>query len=86
LYRDPSPPEWRSSSDGKIKALPSLVVFARLINRLWRYRRKGLLALYENSPMISMPFAPSIVAFGRFGIGEGWTAREKAEWPLVGCL
>jgi hypothetical protein len=39
--------------------------------------RRSLLALYENWPMISMPFAPSIVAFGRFVIGESWTAREK---------
>lgn len=35
--------------------------------------------------MISMPFAPSIVAFRPPGIGGSWTAREKAGWPLVGC-
>jgi hypothetical protein len=44
-------------------------------------RRKGLLALFENSPMISMPFAPSIVAFRWFGICESWTAREKLGRP-----
>jgi hypothetical protein len=42
---------------------------------------EALLALYENSPMISMPFAPSIIAFGRFVIGESWTAREKLGCP-----
>jgi hypothetical protein len=44
-------------------------------------RRKGLLALYENSPMISVPFAPSGVAFGPLVIGESWTAREKLGCP-----
>ena len=60
-------------------------VFVRPINGLWRSRRKGLLALYGNSPMISMPFAPSIIAFGRFVIGESWTAREKLGCPARVC-
>jgi hypothetical protein len=36
--------------------------------------------------MISTAITPSIIAFGRLGIGESWTAREKAGWPLVGYL
>ena len=36
--------------------------------------------------LIAFIFAPSIVAFGRFGLRESWTAREKAGWPLVGYL
>jgi hypothetical protein len=72
--------------DGKIKALLSFAFFARLINDLQGSRRKGLLALCGNLPTISMLFAPSIAAFGRFGLGGGRTAREKAGWPLVGCL
>jgi hypothetical protein len=71
--------------DGKIKAMPPLVVFVRSINGLWRSRWKGLVALYENSPMISMPFAPSIIAFRRFVIGESWTAREKLGCPVRVC-
>jgi hypothetical protein len=43
--------------------------------------QEALLALYENSPMISMTFAPSVIAFGRFVIGESWTAREKLGCP-----
>ena len=35
--------------------------------------------------MISMPFAPSIMAFGRFVIGESWTAREKLGRPTRVC-
>ncbi|MGO8866335.1 MAG: hypothetical protein ACLQME_07525 [Alphaproteobacteria bacterium] len=73
------------TGDGKIKALLSLVVFVGPINGLQRSRRKGLLALYANSPMISMPFAPYIVAFGRFGIDESWTAREKLGHPARVC-
>jgi hypothetical protein len=71
--------------DGKIKALPSLVVFALLISRLWRSRRKGLLALYGNSSTISMVFALSIAVFGQFVAGESWTAREKLGRPARVC-
>jgi hypothetical protein len=67
--------------DGKIKALPSLVVFVRSINGLWRSRWKDLLALFGSSPMISMPFVPSSIAFGRLAIGQSWTAREKLGCP-----
>jgi hypothetical protein len=67
--------------DGKIKALPSLVDFVRSINGLWRSCRKDLLALFGNSPMISIPFAPSSIAFGPLVIGESWTAREKLGCP-----
>jgi hypothetical protein len=70
------------AEDGKIKASRSLGVFVRLISGLWRPRQKGLLALYENSPMISMLFAPSIIVFGRFVIRESWTAREKRHHPV----
>jgi hypothetical protein len=70
-----------AGSDGKIKALPSLVVFVCSINGLWLSRRKDLLALFGNSPMTSMPFAPYIIVFRRFVIRESWTAREK-----LGCL
>lgn len=51
--------------DGKIKALLSLGAFC--LSGQWGYcgsRRKGLLALFGNSAMISMLFAPSSVAFG----------------------
>jgi hypothetical protein len=43
--------------------------------------QKGLLALYENSSMISMHFAPSSIAFRWFVIRESWTAREKLGRP-----
>jgi hypothetical protein len=44
-----------------------------------------LLALFENSPMISVPFAPSIIVFGRVVIDESWTAREKLGLPTRVC-
>lgn len=47
--------------------------------------REALLALYENSPIISMSFAPSVIAFGRFVIDESWTAREKLGCPARVC-
>jgi hypothetical protein len=54
-----------TDSDGKIKALPSLGAFCS--SGQWvmaAFAGGGLLALFENSSMISMPFAPSRVAFG----------------------
>jgi len=71
-----------AAADGKIKALLSLFAFcssdqwvmAALAGRAcWRF--------FENSPMISMPFAPPVIASRWFGICENWTAREKLGRP-----
>jgi len=51
--------------------MPSLVVFVGPINGLECSRRRGLLALYANSPMISTIQAPSAPHCGKRGPERG---------------